>query len=117
MIPGIVSAPLFASTQGLVATASPTRVVRLQGTHGSGSETLTTPATTVTVSGGTPPYSHSWSSGASTPGSPTSATTTFSATLSPDQEIDEQLIDTVTDANGVVTTAHCGVLLNLVNTT
>jgi hypothetical protein len=117
MIPGILSAPLIASAQAMTAVASPGNLSRVVGTRASGSQTLTTAATTVNVTGGTPPYSHSWSGDARiTPSAPTSATTQFSATIFPDHEIDTIMTDTVTDANGIATTATCEVDIYLVNT-
>ena len=59
---------------GLVVSITPSSV----SASGPQGELMTTNAATASASGGTPPYSYSWSSGPYTVNSPTSATTTFS---------------------------------------
>ena len=117
MIPGIVSAPLFASVQGMEAVASPSTVRKTQGSTSGSTFTLTTPTTTVTVTGGTPPYSHSWAGSGitATATAPTSATTAFQAMLGPGETDLETFTDTIIDANGVQTTASCNVVINNVD--
>jgi len=116
MIPGIVSAPLFASVQGMEAVASPSTVRKTQGSTSGSTFTLTTPTTTVTVTGGTAPYSHRWDGdGVGTATDPTSATTAFQATLDAGQTDSETFTDTITDANGVQTTASCKAVINNVD--
>lgn len=117
MIPGIVSAPLLASEQGMTAIATPSSVNKAKSTRLGGALTVTTPSTTVTVTGGTAPYSHSWAT--TNPDasavSASAATTKFEATIDPDTNVDALFIDTVTDANGVVTTAECEAHMSLVS--
>jgi hypothetical protein len=115
MIPGIVSFPLFASAPAMSAVANPSAVSKVQGGYGS-TKTLTTPTTTVSVTGGTAPYTHSWAGGVAAT-APTSATSAFRATLSPGDIVTETMTDTVTDANGVTAEASCGVYLQNVDYT
>jgi hypothetical protein len=117
MIPGIVAAPLIASAQGMNAVASPASVSKAQGTHVGTPQTLTTPSTTVAITGGTAPYTHSWITDDPTvsASAPTSATTAFSATLNPGDDAVATCTDTITDANGVQTTAECIASLQLVD--
>jgi hypothetical protein len=112
MIPGILTFPCFASAQGLTAAASPSYLSATATPGGTG--TATTTGTTVAVSGGTPPYTHSWASSLGsgiTINSPTSATTKFHEALTLGQTDQDTFIDTVTDANGVVAHASCDVFL------
>lgn len=87
----------------LAASCAPTTV---SGTS-AGSGTCTTDATTVTATGGTPPYTYAWalvSYSSSTPptaNAPTNATTAFTQTsLSPGEATDADWLPTVTDDNG-----------------
>lgn len=74
---------------------------------GAKATTVTTLAVTVSVSGGTPPYTHDWAldlvTGAATAValSPSSASTQFRATGVNSGGADASFIDTVTDANGI----------------
>lgn len=78
--------------------------------HGSG--TATTNSVTATVTGGTGPFTYAWTLSHTdgipnpTANSPSSATTTFTQTgLAPDDFVSSTWLLTVTDANGVTTTA------------
>lgn len=62
------------------------------------------PSTSVAVTGGTPPYTHSWRAGLLTPTAPTSATTAFAIPRSFDGDV--TVSDTVTDANGLTAIAY-----------
>jgi hypothetical protein len=117
MIPGIVSFPLFAAAQGMEAVASPATVNRTFGSGSGAPTTLDTPSVTVTVTGGTPPYSHSWTTDNPnvTPTAPSAATTAFEATVDPGDSESATCTDTITDANGVKTTAQCIATLHLVD--
>lgn len=118
MIPGIISAPLFAAVQGMEAICSPTSAHKSAGSANGASIAITTPSVTVTASGGTPPYSHSWASsggGSAAATASTSATTAFEATLAPGDTDSETFVDTVTDANGVETSARCPVFIQHVD--
>lgn len=97
-----VSRIVFSSVSDLAATALPTTVF---GAANLG--TITTDATTVTVTGGRPPYTHAWGlddyDGPVAPSvnSPSSATTTFTQTSVGSGESYTALwIDTVTDDDG-----------------
>lgn len=116
MIPGIVSAPLFAAAQALTGSASPPEVSKVDSSYG-GTKTLTTPTTTVTVTGGTGPYTHSWATNdvRLSATDPSLATTAFTATLDAGEEVDADGFDTVTDANGIVTVVVCGCFMSLVD--
>jgi hypothetical protein len=88
-----------AGTSSFAGSASPT------GVHGAGNATATTNATTATVTGGTPPYSHAWSivshtnSTLPTINTPAGATTTFTQTNIAAGNVDDAVFrDTVTDS-------------------
>lgn len=68
---------------------------------------VTTPPITATPSGGLSPYTYSWTrvSGVGTVNSPTSATTTFSATLANGDDVSGTFRVTVTDSLATVATA------------
>ena len=100
---GLIDCGGFAAAS-LTATASPDSVYGSVARNRPAS--VATNATTVSVTGGMAPYSFAW---AADPdwivSSPSSATTSFSAIVSPDQEQSATFICTVTDAKGIATTA------------
>lgn len=102
-----VSRVVFSLTSDLAASASPTTVF---GEANLG--TVTTSSTTVTVTGGTPPYTHEWVLDTydgpvpPTANSPTSATTTFTQTsVGFGDSYTALWVDNVTDDDGNTTTA------------
>jgi hypothetical protein len=117
MIPGIVSAPLLAAEQGMTAVATPPSVSKTSSTRTGVATLVVTPSTTVTVTGGTSPYTHSWATTNpdATATAPPAATTAFEATVDPGGSVVATFIDTVTDNNGVVTTAECDASMHLVD--
>jgi acyl dehydratase len=119
MIPGIVSFPLFASTPGMTAEAVPESVSGVKTSYGGTPVTVSSGATTATVSGGTSPYTHSWALTGGDPSisatSPTSASTTFSATVAAGDTVSATFEDTIRDSNGIVATADCNVTLDHVD--
>lgn len=72
-----------------------------------------TPSTTIAVTGGTPPYSHSWSVQGLTPTAPTSNTTAF--TIPRYYEDNVVATDTVRDANGLTATVGVTIFVFLGN--
>ncbi len=101
-----LSAASSSFTSALIATPSVTSHTMRKG-GGVGPATLTTPSTLVSVSGGTPSYTHSWAfvSGGSgiTINSPVSPATTFSATSTYGTSRTGTVRDTVTDSLGLTT--------------
>lgn len=101
----------------LTAIASPTSV---SGTaSGTVVVTVVSSATTVTVTGGTPGYTYSWalvSGNALTITSPSSATTTFSRSMSGNTSVTAVYRCTVHDAVGSTATADVSVELDHNNT-
>lgn len=119
MLPGMSAMILGALPSGsLGATAFPSSVHKTGSTTGA-PKLLTTPSVTATPSGGTGPYTYSWTrvSGSAliSATSPASPTTAFSATLNPDDHETADFICTVTDANGATATASVSVSLTLVS--
>jgi hypothetical protein len=90
------------TTTGLVATASPSSVV----TRGSTSPVISR-AVTITPSGGKAPYTYAWNGGEANASSPTTATTTFSVTLSFGSDLSTTATCTVTDSLGRTASAEC----------
>lgn len=73
---------------------------------------LTTSSVTVTVAGGRPPYSFSWSDDVQISATdPQKATTAFQATVSPNDQVSATLTCTVTDAKGTTATANVDVTI------
>lgn len=97
-----VSKLVFSTSSPMTASASPETVSGIS----SGSGTITTNATTVTPTGGTPPYTYAWSleshdgvGGTPAADSPTSATTTFTQTgIPPGESTSASWTCTVTDS-------------------
>ena len=90
---------LAGGVPALTVNVSPTSV---SGTGGGGFETVTTNAATATPTGGVSPYTYAWDAPISNPTSATSASTQFSASMSPGESISETGTCTVTDAAGQV---------------
>jgi hypothetical protein len=91
----------------LTVTASPESVSRVV----IGISTATTPTTTATPSGGTPPYAHLWTltyhDGPAPPTAtaPSGDVTAFTQTgMFPDEAYTSEWLDTVTDDNGATAT-------------
>lgn len=102
----------------LTAAASPTTVDGFDTVVAPSSSTATTNSTTVTPTGGSAPYTYSWSlvSGTSaTVNSPTSATTTFSRTVfvdNPGQQINRTGVYRCTVTDSASQTATADVTVN-----
>lgn len=82
----------------------------------SSSITITSRYTTVTVTGGVAPYTHSWtqvSGDVMTATDPSSSTTAFYASVPPSESLSADWRDTVTDAGG--STATVDVTVQLIN--
>lgn len=120
MMPGLSGVMLQSVdvAAGSGATAYPSSVSKTISSSDGLSHTATTPITTVTATG-TAPFTHAWalaSGDASiTITSPTGASTAFSASLAPGEAKTGTFTDTVTDANGVVSTASVTVTLHHVD--
>lgn len=108
MLPGMAGIAGFQgeiiSGGSLSAVAAPNDVSKTQGDFGPGALVLTTPPTTVTVSGGAAPFTHAWAriSGDATitATAAASATTAFTASVALGVTKTAVFRDTVTDANG-----------------
>jgi hypothetical protein len=96
----------LASVGGMTVTASPDNAFGYGDSHGS--IAISTGITTVTVAGGTAPYTYSWATGGATSAvSPTSATTVFRGFgVAPGDHIDDTASCTVTDALGTVAASN-----------
>jgi hypothetical protein len=121
MMPGLSSVMLQSVdlAAGAGATAYPTSVSKTISSTDGLSHSATTPVTTLSATGGTAPYTYAWeldSGDASiTITSPSSASTTFSASLAPDEAKTATFTGTVTDANGVKMTANVSATLHHVD--
>ncbi|PHR57940.1 MAG: hypothetical protein COA43_11225 [Robiginitomaculum sp.] len=98
-----ITAASEAGGGSLIATASVSTV------HGNSvyPASATTASVTITVTGGTAPYTHAWSKHSGdtfTVNNPTSATTSFTATPSLYESLGAIYQDTITDANGATFT-------------
>jgi hypothetical protein len=99
----------------VVANASPST----EHASGFGPTTVTTGVTTVTATGGVPPYTFAWvwqSGGVGiTITSPSTASTAFSAHINPGDTLSGQAQCTVTDSVGHQGLAFCAVLITATN--
>jgi hypothetical protein len=118
MLPGLAAIGGFvagASAGSLWAEVSDNEVSKTSSTTG-GSKTLTTSPISVAAHGGTPGYTYSWvrisGSSSITAVSPSSASTSFTATLSANQEISAVFQCTVTDSSTATVVADA-VLVDL----
>lgn len=99
---------------------APTNLTKTSGSKAA-AKTLTTAPATASASGGAGGYGYAWArvSGSTAIGanSPTAATTTFSATLSPGDSVEANFHCTVTDASGaVLASAEVTVTITLADT-
>lgn len=114
MLPGLegtMSSFLGGGGGSLEATVSPGTLTRSAGTH-SGGKTLVTSPAVVSATGGAGGYTYAWvrtsGSASITAATPAAASTTFSATVAPEETLTAVFTCTITDAAGgnVSVTVH-----------
>jgi hypothetical protein len=119
MLPGIalMGAMALGGTAGSFWAEISDEFITKTGSTTGGSKTLVTSAVVVTAHGGIPGYTYGWvrTSGSAliTATAPSSASTTFTATLSANQEVSATFTCTVTDSTGAFQTVSVEVTIEL----
>jgi hypothetical protein len=119
MLPGIalMGAMALGGTAGSFWAEISDEFITKTGSTTGGSKTLVTSAVFVTAHGGIPGYTYGWvrTSGSAliTATAPSASSTTFTATLSANQEVSATFTCTVTDSTGAFQTVSVEVTIEL----